>query len=124
MTTEALHQALKGLIAGDGQQIRVASLVVVDKRRWIQVELIGPRHYSLLVSADLRRDPTMIREALHSWMSGDWTADAAATSGVTIHNATIRLGVDGQRDDNRGVELTRSGVRFVDRLGDRQTRRG
>ena len=124
MTTEALHEALKGLVAGDAQQIRVASLVVAQERRWIQVELIGPRHYSLLVSADLRRDPEMIREALHAWMTGEWTAEAASMSGVTIHNATIRLGVDGRPDDNRGVELTRSGVRVVDRLDDRKTKRG
>ena len=123
MTAEALHHALKGLIAGDAQQIRVASVVVVQERRWIQIELVGPRHYTLLVSADLRRDPDMIRSALESWMTGDWTSETAATSGVMIHNATIRLGVDGQPDDGRGVELTRSGVRVVDPLDDRRTRR-
>jgi hypothetical protein len=123
MTAQALHDALKGLVAGDAQQIRVASVVVVEKRRWIQIELVGPRHYSLLVSADLRRDPDMIRSALESWMTGDWTSETATISGVTIHNATIRLGVDGQPDDGRGVELTRSGVREIDRLDDRRTRR-
>ena len=123
MTTEALHHALKGLVAGDAQQIRVTSLVVEQERRWIQIELSGPRHYSMLVSADLRRDPGMIRSALESWMTGEWTAETAATSGVMIHNATIRLGVDGQPDDGRGVELTRSGVRVVDRLDNRRTRR-
>jgi hypothetical protein len=124
VTAEALHHALQGLFAGEMQQIRVASVVVVQERRWIQIELGGPRHYSLLMSADLRRDPDMIRNALQSWMTGDWTAEIAAVSGVMIHHATIRLGVDGQPDDNRGVELTRSGVKVVDRLDDRQSRRG
>jgi hypothetical protein len=123
MTPDILHQALKGLITGDAQEIRVASVVVVQERRWIQIELIGPRYYSLLVSADLRRDPDMIRKALQSWMVGEWTAEIAAMSGVTVHNATIRLCSDGRPDDGRGVELTRSGVRVIDRLDNRRTRR-
>jgi hypothetical protein len=93
MTAEDLHRALDGMTADAAQQIRVTSVVVAQERRWIQIELIGPRHYSLLVSADLRRDPEMIRAALQSWMTGDWTAEIAAISGVMIHNATIRLGV-------------------------------
>ena len=101
----------------------MTSLVVEQERRWIQIELVGPRHYSMLVSADLRRDPGMIRSALESWMTGEWTAETAATSGVMIHHTTIRLGVDGQPDDGRGVELTSSGVRVVDRLDNRRTRR-
>jgi hypothetical protein len=123
VTAEILHQALKGLTTGDAQEIRVASIVVVQERRWIQIELVGPRHYSLLLSADLRRDPDMIRKALQSWMIGEWTAETAAMSGVMIHNATIRLCSDGRPDDGRGVELTRSGVRVIDRLDDRRTRR-
>jgi hypothetical protein len=124
MTAEALHQALQGLIGGAAQQVRVASVVVVQERRWIQIELIGPRHYSLLVSADVRRDPAMIRRALEGWMAGDWTAELAAMSGVMIHNATIRIGVDGQPDDGRGVELARSGAQIVERRDGRPTRRG
>jgi hypothetical protein len=123
MTAEILHQALKELASGDARDIRVASIVVVEERRWIQIELIGLRHYSLLVSADLRRDPDMIRRALQSWMVGDWTAEIAAISGVMIHNATIRLCSDGRPDDGRGVELTRSGVREIDRLDDGPTGR-
>ena len=90
MTADDLHRALDGIAGDDAQTIRVASVVVTGDRRWIQIELVGPRHYTLLVSADLRRDPQMIREALQSWMTGDWTADVAAVSGVMVHNATIR----------------------------------
>ena len=57
-------------------------------------------------------------------MAGDWTAELAAMSGVMIHNATIRIGVDGQPDDGRGVELARSGAQIVERRDGRPTRRG
>ncbi len=117
MTTEALHHALKGLVAGDAQQIRVTSLVVEQERRWIQIELVGPRHYSMLVSADLRRDPGMIRSALESWMTGEWTAETAATSGVMIHNATIRLG-----DRRSARRRPRRGAHKVRRQGHRSAR--
>jgi hypothetical protein len=105
LTPEELHRALDGMTADDAQQIRVTSVVIAQERRWIQIELIGPRHYSLLLSADLRRDPEMIRAALQSWMTGDWTAEIAAVSGVMIHNATIRLGAvldDNGRQTRRG----------------------
>jgi hypothetical protein len=90
MTADDLHRALDGIAGDPPQTIRVASMIVAKERRWIQIELVGPFHYTLLVSADLRRDPQMIRAALQSWITGDWTADAAAVSGVMVHNATIR----------------------------------
>ena len=96
MTADDLHRVLDGLTGGDARQIRVASVVIAQERRWIQIDLIGARHYSLLVSADLRRDPVMIRTALQCWLTGEWTAELAAVSGVMIHNATIRLGHDAQ----------------------------
>ena len=96
MTADDLHRVLDGLTGGDARQIRVASVVIAQERRWIQIDLVGPRHYSLLVSADLRRDPVMIRTALQCWLNGEWTAELAAVSGVMIHNATIRLGDDAQ----------------------------
>ena len=92
MTADELHRALDGMTADDAQQIRVASVMVAQERRWIQIELVGPRTYSLLVSADLRRNAETIRAALQSWMTGDWTAEIAAISGVMIHHATIRVG--------------------------------
>ena len=101
MTPDDLHRALDGITGDDAQNIRVASVVVANERRWIQIELVGPRHYSLLLSADLRRDPVMIRSALKSWMTGDWTAEIAAVSGVMIHNATIRLRADLASDEER-----------------------
>jgi hypothetical protein len=91
VTAEELHRALDGLTAGEARQIRVASMVIAEERRWIQIDLVGPRLYTLLVSADLRRDTTMIRTALQCWLAGEWTAELAALSGVMIHNATIRL---------------------------------
>ena len=90
MTADDLHRALDGIGGDAAQTVRVGSLIVARERRWIQIELVGPRHYTLLVSADLRRDPQMIRAALQSWMTGGWSADVAAVSGVMVHNATIR----------------------------------
>ena len=96
MTADDLHRALDGVGGDTAQTIRVASMVVAKERRWFQIEVVGPRHYTLLVSADLRRDAQMIRAALQSWMIGDWTADVAAVSGVMVHHATIRTPVPGR----------------------------
>jgi hypothetical protein len=115
VTADDLHRVLDGLPAGDARQIRVASVVIAEERRWIQIDLIGARHYSLLVSADLRRDPIMIRTALQCWLTGDWTAELAAVSGVMIHNATIRLGDDGQSDAEGSIDPQASPQDAIDR---------
>ena len=123
MTADDLHRVLDGLTGGDARQIRVASVVIAQERRWIQIDLVGTRHYSLLVSADLRRDPVMIRTALQCWLTGEWTAELAAVSGVMIHNATIRLGDDGQPEADDSGDLKVSPQDVID-PSEHQTRRG
>jgi hypothetical protein len=115
VTADDLHRALDGLTASDAQRIRVASVVIAEERRWIQIDLIGPRHYSLLVSADLRRDPITIRRALQCWLTGEWTAELAALSGVMIHNATIRLSEDLQPEADGGIDPKASPQDVIDR---------
>ena len=115
MTADDLHRVLDGLTGGDARQIRVASVVIAQERRWIQIDLVGARHYSLLVSADLRRDPVMIRTALQCWLTGEWTAELAAVSGVMIHNATIRPGDDAQPEPDGSLDPQASPQNVIDR---------
>lgn len=115
MTADDLHRVLDGLNGGDARQIRVASVVIAEERRWIQIDLAGARRYSLLVSADLRRDPVMIRTALQCWLTGEWTAELAAVSGVMIHNATIRPGDDAQPGPDGSLDPQASPQNVIDR---------
>jgi hypothetical protein len=46
VTADDLHRVLDGLTGGDARQIRVASVVIAQERRWIQIDLVGARHYS------------------------------------------------------------------------------
>jgi len=114
VTADDLHRVLDGLTGEDARQIRVASVVIAQQRRWIQIDLIGQRHYSLLVSADLRRDPMVIRTALQCWLTGEWTAELAAVSGVMIHNATIRMGDDGQFEADGSIDTKASPQNVTD----------
>jgi hypothetical protein len=70
--------------------IRVISIVVEQDRRWIQLDLIGIRQYSLLISVDLSEDAASIRRALQWWLAGGRTAERGDVSKVAIHNAVVR----------------------------------
>jgi hypothetical protein len=89
-------------------------MVIAEERRWIQIDLVGPRLYTLLVSADLRRDTTMIRTALQCWLAGEWTAELAALSGVIIHNATIRMSEELQPEVDGSVDPMASPLDVID----------
>lgn len=107
LSSEELSRALDGTIVGNTRTIRVISVLVVQERRWIQLDLIGVRHYSLLISVDLAEDAASIRRALQRWLAGDRTADRGDVPKVAIHNAVVRSGIDelqeSQKDQRRSL---------------------
>jgi hypothetical protein len=105
LSSEELSRALEGTIVGNRQTIRVISVLVEQDRRWIQLDLTGVRHYSLLISVDLAEDAASIRRALQWWLAGDRSANRGDVPKVAIRNAVVRSGVDEphgiQKDERR-----------------------
>ena len=66
LDSDELLRTLDGMMVGSSRRVRVISVVVANARRWIQLDLVGLRHYSLLISVDLSGDAASIRRALRS----------------------------------------------------------
>jgi hypothetical protein len=116
LSSEELSRALDGTILGNTRTIRVISVLVEQERRWIQLDLIGVRHYSLLISVDLTEDAASIRRALQWWLAGDRAADRGDVPKVAIHNAVVRSGVDEPQKVNKDE---RRSFFFRERAADR-----
>jgi hypothetical protein len=115
VTSEELSRTLDGTIVGTTRTIRVISVVVEQGRRWIQLDLIGLRHYSLLISVDLTEDAASIRRALQWWLAGDRTAERGDEPKVAIHNAVVRSAVNVEQDETPSVPRRSFFFRAADR---------
>ena len=116
LSSEELSRNLDGTVVGNTRTIRVVSVLVEQERRWIQLDLIGVRHYSLLISVDLAEDAASIRCALQWWLAGDRSADCGDVPKVAIHNAVVRSGVDEQQEVHKDP---RRSLFFRERAADR-----
>jgi hypothetical protein len=72
------YRALDGLILQGAWHVRVASVVVDDGYRWIQLDLVGPRRYSFLFRLMLAVDSMGVRHALQCWLAGQAIEDSTS----------------------------------------------
>jgi hypothetical protein len=86
------YSRLDGTILQGAWHVRVASVVVDDSYRWIQLDLVGPRRYSFLFRLMPAVDSTGVRQALQCWLAGHTADDpesAAPWDGiVAMHMVT------------------------------------
>jgi hypothetical protein len=122
--SDELLRTLDGMMVGTSRRVRVISVVVANARRWIQLDLVGLRHYSLLISVDLAGDAASIRRALQWWLAGDRMAECVDVGTVAIHSAVVRA-IGGPAQEEHRVPVRRSSfLSVLDRASDRRIRRG
>jgi hypothetical protein len=78
--SDDFYRVLDGLILQGAWHVRVASVVVDDSYRWIQLDLVGPRRYAFLFRLMLGVDSMGVRQALQCWLAGHTAEDPESTS--------------------------------------------
>ena len=95
--SDDLYRALDGLILHGTWRVHVASVVVDESYRWIQLDLLGPRRYSFLFRLTMSVNSMGVRHALQWWLAGEVdeerTKSGAVWDGiVAMHMVTEQPG--------------------------------